>query len=75
MKENECKSVHNKRRWLLLCTFSFLTTVIFEFFSEQTKGENFLRALFPLDDGLQKKVLLFAVCCCGVLSFRVSVVV
>jgi hypothetical protein len=25
--------------------------------------------------GLQKKVLLFAVCCCGVLSFRVSVVV
>ena len=49
--------------------------MIFEFFSEQTKGENFLRALFPLDDGLQKKVLLFAVCCCGVLSFRVSVVV
>jgi len=47
MKENECKSVH-KRRWLLLCTFSFV--------------------LFPLDDGLQKKVLLFAVCCCGVLS-------
>jgi len=38
MKENECKSVH-KRRWLLLCTFSFV--VIFEFFSEQTKGENF----------------------------------
>ena len=50
--------------------------MIFEFFSEQKKGENFLRALlFPLDDGLQKKVLLFAVCCCGVLSFRVSVVV
>jgi len=48
--------------------------VIFEFFSEQKKEENFLRALFPLD-GLQKKVLHFAVCCCGVLSFRVSVVV
>jgi len=55
--------------------FRSVTTVIFEFFSEQKKEENFLRALFPLDDGLQKKVLLFAVCCCGVLSFRVSVVV
>lgn len=50
--------------------------MIFEFFSEQTKGENFLRALFPLDDGLQKKVLLFAVVVVVVVvCFRVSVVV
>ena len=32
------------------------------------KRREFFALLFPLGDGLQKKVLLFAVCCCGVLS-------
>ena len=41
--------------------------MIFEFFSEQK--ERIFCSPFPsLGHGLQKKVLLSAVCCCGVLS-------